>query len=125
MINYAKKLYPESCRLVIGINSDTSVYKMNKSHPLIFGEDYRAKFLDELCFGVIIFDEDTPNKVIMDLKPDVIVKGIDYQGKILPEQEVIDLLNIDVKYFDSRIKMSTTQIIQLVKESFNEKKSDS
>jgi rfaE bifunctional protein nucleotidyltransferase chain/domain len=69
-------------RLIVGINSDASVRRLNKSlvlRPIQRAED-RAMMVASLeCVDrVVIFDEDTPRELILALRPGVIVKGGDY-----------------------------------------------
>lgn len=80
----AKKL---GNKLVVGLNSDNSVKRLNKgpSRPLQ-DEQSRAIVLAALTAvdAVVIFDEDTPLELIKAVKPDVLVKGGDWK----PEQIV-------------------------------------
>lgn len=68
-------------RLVIGVNTDASVKRQGKgpSRPLQ-DEQARSTILASLDVvdAVILFDEDTPLKLISALLPDVLVKGGDY-----------------------------------------------
>ena len=71
----------EGDRLVVGVNSDGSVKRLGKGDDRpINGEQNRARLLAALrCVDVVVvFDEDTPLNLIMALKPDVLVKGGDY-----------------------------------------------
>ena len=71
----------EGDRLVVGVNSDGSVKRLGKGDDRpINGEQNRARLLAALrCVdAVVVFDEDTPLNLIMALKPDVLVKGGDY-----------------------------------------------
>ena len=75
------KTAASSCdRLVIGLNSDSSVRRLKGETRPIQGEDQRAAVLSQLPFvaGVTIFDEDTPLELIEVLQPDFIFKGGDY-----------------------------------------------
>lgn len=67
--------------LVIGLNSDNSVKKLNKGKERpIHPQDKRAEVLVSLlCVDyVCIFEEETPLKLIKTIKPDILVKGGDY-----------------------------------------------
>ena len=69
--------------LVIGLNSDASVRRLKgKGRPLNKEED-RAKVLSALFFVdyMAIFNEDTPDRLIRKIKPDILVKGGDWQMK--------------------------------------------
>jgi D-beta-D-heptose 7-phosphate kinase/D-beta-D-heptose 1-phosphate adenosyltransferase len=66
--------------LVVGLNSDSSVRKLKGENRPILPQSDRAEILAalEMVDYVLIFREDTPQKVISALVPDVLVKGEDY-----------------------------------------------
>ena len=67
--------------LVVGINSDASVRRLSKGPERpIRSEAERAYVLAalEAVDAVVVFDEDTPLRLVQELTPDVIVKGGDY-----------------------------------------------
>ncbi len=68
-------------RLVIGLNSDTSVQRLKGENRPILAEQDRASILSALgCVDlVVLFEEDTPLELLGMLKPDVLVKGADYK----------------------------------------------
>nr|WP_198377035.1 D-glycero-beta-D-manno-heptose-7-phosphate kinase [Roseomonas rubea] len=67
-------------RLVVGLNSDSSVKRLKGAARPIQGEAARAAVLASLATVdcVTVFEEDTPVELIRLLKPDVLVKGADY-----------------------------------------------
>lgn len=67
-------------RLVVGLNSDASVKRLKGESRPTQGEDARAAVLSSLetVDLVIIFEEDTPERLLQEIKPDVLVKGADY-----------------------------------------------
>ena len=67
-------------RLVVGLNSDASVRRLKGSDRPIQSEAARAAVLASLADVdmVVIFDEDTPLRLIDGLRPDLLVKGADY-----------------------------------------------
>lgn len=69
-------------RLVVGINSDASVAALKGHSRPIQNQEARRLQLSLLPWvdQVEIFDEPTPLELIRNLKPDVIVKGGDYQA---------------------------------------------
>ena len=78
-------------KLIIAINSDSSVKKIKGKNRPINNELYRAQILSSLkfCDYVIIFKETTPLSIIKKIKPDLITKGGDYKNKkIVGENEV-------------------------------------
>jgi D-beta-D-heptose 7-phosphate kinase/D-beta-D-heptose 1-phosphate adenosyltransferase len=67
-------------RLVVGLNSDTSVKRLKGDQRPIHTQEDRAFVLQGLkaVDHVVTFDEDTPLELICALKPHVLVKGSDY-----------------------------------------------
>jgi D-beta-D-heptose 7-phosphate kinase/D-beta-D-heptose 1-phosphate adenosyltransferase len=68
--------------LVVGINSDASVRRLNKGPERpVRSESERAYVLGafEAVDAVVVFDQDTPLELVRVLEPDVIVKGGDYR----------------------------------------------
>ena len=77
------KTAASSCdRLVVGLNSDSSVQRLKGESRPIQSEDQRAAVLSQLPFvaGVTVFEEDTPLNLIEALQPDFIFKGGDYSA---------------------------------------------
>lgn len=68
-------------RLVIGLNSDNSVRRLKGPNRPVCSEIDRAALLSALraVDAVILFDEDTPEKLIGTLLPDILVKGADWK----------------------------------------------
>ena len=78
--------------LVIGLNSDSSVKRLKGDSRPINDQDSRALLLAALSMvdAVVIFEEDTPLKLITSILPDVLVKGGDYTiNEIAGAKEVI------------------------------------
>ena len=85
----AKKL---GHKLVVGINSDTSVRKLKGSDRPINSLDQRMAIIQALgCVDwVVSFSEETPLSLIKYLKPDILVKGADYKAQdIVGSDEVL------------------------------------
>jgi len=78
--------------LMVGLNSDDSVKKLNKGaeRPINHQND-RAFLLACLSFVdyIIIFDEDTPEKNISNIQPDILVKGGDYKEENVAGRETV------------------------------------
>ena len=66
--------------LVVGLNSDASVRRLKGSGRPISNQTSRARVLAAFTFVdyVVVFEEDTPIKLIEAIKPDILVKGGDY-----------------------------------------------
>lgn len=67
-------------RLVVGVNSDASIRRLKGPERPFIPEADRVIILRALraVDDVILFDEDTPARVIEELQPDVLVKGGDW-----------------------------------------------
>jgi len=79
-------------RLIVAINSDASVRALKGAGRPVVGDRERARVLAALAAvdAVVIFGEPTPLEVIMDSRPDVIVKGGDYSVEtVVGASEVI------------------------------------
>jgi D-sedoheptulose 7-phosphate isomerase len=70
-------------KLIVAINSDDSVREIKGNRRPFISENDRAEILKNLRWvdEVIIFDELTPEKLIAEIKPDVLVKGGDWEVK--------------------------------------------
>ena len=105
-------------RLILGLNADASVKRLKgESRPIIKEQD-RALLLAALQFvdAVILFEEDTPAKLIETLLPDVLVKSADYNiDNIVGAKEVI-ANGGEVKIMPFVQGLSTTNIINKIKE---------
>ncbi|MFY7794337.1 MAG: D-glycero-beta-D-manno-heptose 1-phosphate adenylyltransferase [Chitinophagaceae bacterium] len=69
--------------LVVGLNSDASVQRLKGPERPVNDQDFRSQLLSHLQMvdAVILFGEDTPLELIRLIRPDVLVKGGDYQAE--------------------------------------------
>lgn len=97
--------------LLVGLNSDRSIKRLKGIKRPIQNEIERAKNLCEFgsVDGVIIFYEDTPARLIADIKPDVLVKGGDYTiesiigaGDVLASGGRVEIVPLTPGYSTSR-----------------------
>ncbi len=99
--------------VTVGINSDRSVRKLKGVGRPINNESDR-KFLLEACKfvkRVVVFDEDTPLRLITQLNPDLIVKGGDYD-----EANVVGKGIAEVAIFPFKPGYSTTSTVKKLSE---------
>ncbi len=68
-------------RLIIGLNSDSSVHRLKGPNRPVCSESDRAEVLAALqaVDALTLFDEDTPESLIELLLPDILVKGSDWK----------------------------------------------
>jgi D-beta-D-heptose 7-phosphate kinase/D-beta-D-heptose 1-phosphate adenosyltransferase len=79
--------------LVVGLNSDASVRRLRKgSGRPIVEETNRASVLAALADVdyVVVFDEETPQRLIEAVAPDVLVKGQDWQDRTIVGQDFVE-----------------------------------
>jgi rfaE bifunctional protein nucleotidyltransferase chain/domain len=76
--------------LVVAINTDASVARMKGPNRPIIPENERAELLAglEMVDFVCFFDEDTPLETVLEIRPDVLVKGADWTANIVGQREV-------------------------------------
>ncbi len=98
--------------LILGLNADSSVRKLKGSSRPINSQDDRAYILASLesVDYVVIFEEETPYELIKLIKPHVLVKGGDYEGKEVVGQDIADELKL-VQFVDGK---STTNTIKRI-----------
>ncbi|MEY4002403.1 MAG: hypothetical protein RIT07_445 [Bacteroidota bacterium] len=106
--------------LVVGINSDKSIKRLEKSPARPLQNEFsRTAVMAALgCVGaVVIFDEDTPLELIQAVKPDVLVKGADYKIEdIVGAREVLSWGG-EVKTLDFLPGYSTSNIEKKILEA--------
>ena len=80
-LDYLEKAARLGDRLVVGLNSDQSVKILKGENRPIHGQETRARMLAVMEFvdAVVAFEEETPARLIEAVKPDILVKGGDYQ----------------------------------------------
>ncbi len=102
--------------LIVGLNSDKSVRAIKGETRPINNENDRAELLSELNFVdyVVIFDENSPSKLLEEIKPTIYTKGADYTLETLPEAKVAKENNIEVKFIELVQGKSTTNIIKTI-----------
>ncbi|MEU5867775.1 PfkB family carbohydrate kinase [Nonomuraea sp. NPDC047529] len=100
--------------LVVCVNSDDSVRRLKgPSRPIVGARD-RVEVLRALsCVdAVLVFEEDTPAESIELLRPDVWVKGGDYEGEVLPESKVLERLGAEFVALSTLPGRSTSNLIR-------------
>lgn len=115
-VRYLKKSKACGDVLIIGLNSDNSVKRLKGETRPINNELDRAELLCELGFVdyVVIFDEDTPEKLLDEIKPDIYTKGADYTLETLPEAATVLKNGGVVEFIDLVEGKSTTNVIKKI-----------
>ena len=104
--------------LIIGLNSDSSVKRLKGESRPINNESDRAELLSELGFVdyVVVFDEDTPQNLLDEIKPDVYTKGADYTLDTLPEAKTVLKNGGRVEFINLVEGKSTTNVIKKIEQ---------
>ena len=78
-------------KLIVGLNSDISIKKIKGKDRPIIDEKSRAFLLASISFidAVVLFNEDTPLNLISSIRPDVLVKGGDYNISEIVGQNIV------------------------------------
>jgi D-beta-D-heptose 7-phosphate kinase / D-beta-D-heptose 1-phosphate adenosyltransferase len=102
--------------LVVAVNSDASVTRLKgPGRPVNNAED-RCAVLAALSAvdHVVVFEEDTPERLVGAVKPEVYVKGGDYTPESLPEAPVVRRYGGEVRILPYLPGRSSTQILQRI-----------
>jgi rfaE bifunctional protein nucleotidyltransferase chain/domain len=104
--------------LVVGVNSDASVRKLNKSsdRPIV-PDRQRAEVVAALaCVDyVVIFEEPDPAELIAELEPDVLVKGGDWSSDRIVGRDIVEARGGTVRTIPLVPGISTTTLIQRIR----------
>ena len=100
--------------LIVGINGDHSVQHLKGPNRPINNQEDRAELVAALtCVDhVFIFEETTADQFLQSVKPQIYVKGGDYNLKNLPEKKTLQSLETQVVFLPFQQGYSTTDILQ-------------
>ena len=119
-IDYLSKAADLGDVLIIGVNSDSSVKKLEKgTNRPIQNENDRALILSSLQFveAITIFNEDTPLELIKAIQPDVLVKGGDWKPEQIAGADVVKAKGGEVVIIPFVDGYSTSNIEKRIKNS--------
>jgi D-beta-D-heptose 7-phosphate kinase/D-beta-D-heptose 1-phosphate adenosyltransferase len=99
----------------VGLNTNASVRKIKPGRP-INDEASRAVLLAslEVVDAVILFNEETPQLLIQEIKPDVLVKGGDYKPEDVVGKEIVESVGGRVEIVPLMKDFSTTNILNMI-----------
>ena len=103
-------------RLVVGVNADASVRRLKGPRRPIVPEDERAEMLAALeCVDlVVLFGEDTPERIIHEVAPDVLAKGGDWALDRIVGREFVEARGGRVERIRVREGWSTSRIVERI-----------
>lgn len=118
-VDYLEKARNLGDRLVVGLNTDSSVSRFKGPERPVQDQNSRARLMSSLQFVdmVVLFDEDTPHQLISLLVPDVLVKGSDYLAENIVGADVVKSAGGEVKTIDLVSGYSTSKVIEKIKKT--------
>ena len=99
--------------LIVGLNSDSSVSRLKGPSRPISNQNSRAYLLASFAFVdyVILFEDDTPKKLIEAIRPDILVKGGDYKKEEVVGWDFVESYGGKVALLDLVLGESTTNLV--------------
>ena len=119
-VDYLNKTKAAGDVLILGLNSDASVKRIKGEKRPIVCEEERAFILSNLkaVDYVTLFEEDTPQEIIGELIPDILVKGADWAIDKIVGRDIVEANGGEVKTISFVTDQSTTNIIQTIIERY-------
>lgn len=115
-VDYLSKAKALGDVLVVGLNSDDSVKRIKGDKRPILKQDERAFVLTNLkpVDYVVLFEEDTPEKLISEIVPDILVKGADWAVDKIVGKDIVEKNGGKVMNIEFVNDQSTSKIIDLI-----------
>ena len=118
-VTYLDRAAQLGSTLIVAINSDDSARRLGKGpdRPLNQAQDRAALLAALECVSAVtFFEEDTPVEIIRRLKPDVIVKGGDYDMETLPETALVRSWGGNAVAIPFEFNRSTTALVKKIRQ---------
>ena len=105
-------------KLIVGLNTDSSVRKLKGEGRPVLGVEERSQMLGALraVDAVVVFDQETPLELIVDIRPDVLVKGADYSEDQVVGADIVKSYGGRVALVELLEGISTTTLIEKLRE---------
>ncbi len=102
--------------LIVGLNTDESIKRLKGDNRPINNQHARRMTLGSMFFvdAVVLFDEDTPYELIKQIKPDILVKGSDYEDKEIVGANIVKDKGGEVVTIDFLDGYSTSEVIEKI-----------
>jgi len=102
--------------LIVGLNTDASVKRLKGPNRPVLDQESRAISLSALVFVdyIVMFDEDTPLELLETIKPNILVKGGDYQIEAIVGYDLVTSYGGKVITLPLVKGYSTTSIIKKI-----------
>jgi len=113
--------YLESARragdvLIVAVNSDVSIKKLKGDNRPIYPEKERLEILEAIEYidYLLVFDENTVDGLLRELRPNIHAKGTDYTRETVPERQTAGDLGIETFIAGRPKENATRDIIELI-----------
>ena len=118
-IDYLDKTAALGDKLIVGLNTDASIKKLKGEKRPFIDEQSRATLMAslEIVDAVILFNEETPYRLINQIKPDVLTKGKDYKIEEIAGFDIVLDSGGQVETIELSKGFSTTSLIEKIKNS--------
>ena len=115
-VDYLAKAKDLGDRLIIGVNTDSSVKRLKGENRPLQDENSRLHILAALhsVDAVVLFDDDTPYELIKKIQPDILVKGADYKIENIVGYDIVTSRGGSVQTIEFIEGYSTTNIEQRI-----------
>lgn len=114
-IAYLEEAAGLGAALIVGVNSDASVRRLNKGadRPINSLDDRLALLAALACVALVVpFDDDTPLSLIQEIRPDHLVKGGDWSADRIVGHDVVRGYGGQVHSLPIRYQRSTTALLR-------------
>ena len=103
--------------LIVGLNADASVRRNKGPERPINPQEERAEILEALeCVdAVVLFEEDTPDRIIKAILPDILVKGADWGENAIVGRDTVEARGGRVVRVPIEEGFSTTEIVRKIR----------
>ncbi len=119
-VTYLAQARELGASLIVAVNTDASVKRLGKGddRPVNSCEDRMAVLAAlESVSAVVAFDEDTAQEIVRECKPDIYVKGGDYDVSAIPEGKEVLAYGGKVEAIAFEFDRSTTALLEKVRKS--------
>ena len=118
-IRYLYGAKAEGDVLLVAVNSDKSIARLEKRNRPVFPDKERIEILEslEMIDYLTLFDEATVDPLLLILRPHVHAKGTDYTKDTVPERETVRSYGGEIAIVGDRKDHSSSAIIKKIADS--------
>jgi D-beta-D-heptose 7-phosphate kinase/D-beta-D-heptose 1-phosphate adenosyltransferase len=118
-VEYLEEARALGDRLVVGVNGDASAGRLGKGEgrPIVREGDRLVLVAALACVdAAVLFDDDTPLRLIEAVQPDVLAKGADWAADAIVGREVVEARGGRVERIRLREGLSTSVLVQRIRD---------